>query len=752
MLDHAGPILKDVVLVGAGHAHVQILKRFGMKPVPGLRITMITREVHTPYSGMLPGLICGYYSFDETHIDTGPLARLAGARLYQSVVTGIDREARVVLCNNRPPVPYDILSIDIGSVPTTNRIPGAAENAISVKPIDGFLGRFDAMLGRTLEAKAARHIAVVGGGAAGVELVLAVRCRLMNEMKAAGRDPGGLAFTLVSATGEILPAFPQKFRERFAEILKECGVHVVAGSPVTQVGRGVLQFETRAPLDADEILWTTAAQPPLWLRETGLPLDNDGFIKVSNTLQVEGTGNTFAAGDVITFGPRALPKSGVYSVRSGPVLAENIRRLALGKKLKTFKPQRDAMYLLTTGEKSAVGARGKIVFGGKWVWRWKNRIDRRFMAVFNDIPDLGYEDDYSGMPVVDANALRELGGGMRCGGCGAKVGAGALGRALASIHPVKRPEVLAGLDAGEDATVIDLGNDLLQLQSVDYFRAMIDDPFTFGQIAANHALNDIYAMGGNPETALAIVTVPHGLEAKTEADLSALLTGANEVLAEAGCQLTGGHTAEGAEMGLGFAVTGVVPRERVLRKGGAQPGDLLVLTKPLGTGTLLAADMRGQAKARWIMGAIAHMLVPNRSAVGTLMRHGVHAATDVTGFGLLGHLAEMLRASRTAAVLKLDALRVLPGATRTLEEGYFSSLYPQNLRMRRIIRQAENIAHPLYPVLFDPQTAGGLLAAVPRGTANAVMTELTATGYPRASIIGEIVPWDGAPEMVSLRL
>jgi selenide,water dikinase len=136
------PVIKDVVLVGAGHAHVQVFKRFGMKPVPGVRLTLITSEVHTPYSGMLPGLINGHYSFDEAHIDTGPLCRFAGARLYQSTATGIDRAAKTVICDNRPPVPYDILSIDTGSTPNTAGVPGAAEHAIPVKPISGFLERF----------------------------------------------------------------------------------------------------------------------------------------------------------------------------------------------------------------------------------------------------------------------------------------------------------------------------------------------------------------------------------------------------------------------------------------------------------------------------------------------------------------------------------------------------------------------------------------------------------------------------------
>lgn len=160
--------------------------------------------------------------------------------------------------------------------------------------------------------------------------------------------------------------------------------------------------------------------------------------------------------------------------------------------------------------------------------------------------------------------------------------------------------------------------------------------------------------------------------------------------------------------------------------------------------------MRGKAKARWVMGAIAHMQQLNRVAVEILVRNGAHAATDVTGFGLLGHLTEMLKASKAAAVVYLDGLRVLPGVPQVLEAGVYSSMHPQNLHQRRVIRQAEGLAHPLYPMLFDPQTAGGLLAAVPRGTASTTVAELARAGYARASIVGEVVAWDGAPEFVSL--
>jgi selenide,water dikinase len=731
------PVIKDVVLVGAGHANIQVLRRFGMEPLPGVRLTLITRDVHTPYSGMLPGLIAGRYTYDEAHIDTAPLTRFAGARLYQSSALDIDLKAKRVLCDNRPPVPYDVLAIDTGSTPNTAIIPGAAEHAMAVKPISRFLARFDALLQRVRASGGRRHIAVVGAGAGGVELMLALEARLRKA--ATGYDPARLDFTLVSAAPDILPEFSPAFARRFRSILEWRRIDVLRGARVTAVEPGRLLIEGRSALEADEILWTTEAGSPEWLKSTGLALDDKGFLKVGSTLQVEGQDDIFAAGDMIAFAPRKLPKSGVYAVRTGPVLAENIRRALTGGALRAYRPQRDALYLVSDSLGEAVGTRNGLVFAGEWVWRWKDRIDRNFMERFNSLPEMRTAPG-TASPLADRAAIEELASApMRCGGCGAKVGATVLSRVLAGLEPARRPDVVTGLDAPDDAAIVDTGGPQLSLQTVDYFRAIVDDPYLFGRIAANHALGDIFAMGGQPQSALAICTIPYGREAKVEAELGVLLKGAEEMLREAGCALVGGHTSEGAELALGFAVNGLVARERALRKRGMSAGDVLILTKPLGTGTLLAAHMRGKAKARWVMAALAQMTQSSRSAADILAKYGAHAATDVTGFGLIGHLTEMAKASGVDAALALGALPLLDGVRETLAAGIFSSLQPQNVRLRRAIRGLDTVARdPLYPVLFDPQTAGGLLASVPAAQAEACVAELRAAGYAEAVAIGRV--------------
>ena len=377
---------KEIVLIGAGHAHVIALRRFGCEPIPDAHVTLITRGFFTPYSGMLPGLVAGHYRYDDAHIDVRPLARFSCARLVRDEAAGIDLSNRVVICKEQGPVPFDILSLDIGSAPNTVSVPGASEHAVPIKPIDNFLARFEALKTKAIEKAGRLHVAVVGAGAGGVELLLAVDARLRSEVLHAGFDPSGLSFTLLSGAADILPAFPLRFRQEFRTILAARGISVLTDAQAVRVGPGRLFFDRRGPIDADEILWATQGAPFPWLAETALPLDKDGFLRVDEHLRAIGHDNIFAAGDTITFEPRSLPKSGVYAVRAGPVLAENIRRTVNGRALEKFRPQQQALYLLSVGRKYAIGTRNGLTVSGRWVWWWKDWLDRRFMARFRNLP------------------------------------------------------------------------------------------------------------------------------------------------------------------------------------------------------------------------------------------------------------------------------------------------------------------------------------------------------------------------------
>lgn len=745
------PVVKDLLLLGGGHSHVAVLKNFGMNPMPGVRLTLISREVHTPYSGMLPGLIAGHYSFDEAHIDLAPLARFAGARLLHGEVIGLDLAARQAICRHRPPIAYDVLSIDVGVTPRMD-VRGARGNVVPVKPISGFLARWEELAERVAARGGAGRIGVVGAGAGGVELLLAAQYRLHRQLAGSGANGHALTFHLFTDSDDILPAFPAGVRQRFRRVLSERGVVVHAGAAVVQVGPRWVKTADGAAHDLDEILWVTPGGAAAWLREAGLAVDERGFVLVNDCLQSLSHQEVFAAGDTALMQRHPRPRAGVFAVRQGKPLARNLRRALRGRPLRPFTPQRAFLSLISTGNKYAIASRNGLAIEGKAIWRWKDRIDRRFVRRYSELPEM---PEASGVRLAaglaDQAALGELSTlAMRCGGCGAKIGAGVLARALQRLRPHVRDDVLIGLDAPDDAAVVALPPGKVALHTVDYFRAFIDDPYLFGQVAANHALGDIFAMGAEPCTALAIATLSYGIEAKLEEQLFQLMAGALKVFAEARVALVGGHTSEGAELALGFAVNGVADPASLLRKGGLHAGDRLILTKPLGTGVLFAADMRGKAKARWIDAALAAMTQSNAAGAEILRRHRASACTDVTGFGLVGHLVEMVQASGVDAEVALAAVPVFDGAIDTVRRGIFSSLQPQNVRLRRALRNAGDVSgDERFPLLFDPQTAGGLLAGVPADCAEAAVAALREAGYAEAAIIGAVLPRSDAPEPIA---
>lgn len=749
------PIVKDLVLIGGGHSHVAVLKRFGMRPMPGVRITLIAKDALTPYSGMLPGHIAGHYTLDECHIDLRPLARFAGARLYHDEAIGLDLAAKRVLCRDHPGVDYDVVSIDIGSTPRAADIPGAADYAVPVKPIGEFVARWRALAERARTQPGLIRIATVGGGAGGVELTLAIQHRLHTLLATRADAAAQISFDLLTDQDDILLAYPARVRRSFSQTLQSRGIGVHRRARVVAVERGTLRCADGRTVAADEILWVTQAGTASWLAQSGLAADAGGFVSVDDCLRSISHPDVFAAGDCAAMTNYVLPKAGVYAVRQGPKLAENLRRALAGRTLRPYRPQTSFLSLISTGDAYAVGAKRFAVAEGRWVWNLKDWIDRRWMRKYTELPEMG-EANHA-VPVLaaglaSAEALKDISAiAMRCGGCGAKVGASVLSRVMAELKPHARPDILIGLDAPDDAAVVAIPPGKLVVQTVDYFRAIVDDPYLFGQIAANHALGDIFAMGAEPQSALAIVTIPYGIEAKIEATLRELMAGALKVLGEAETALVGGHTSEGAELALGFAITGLADANALLRKGGMRPGDRLILTKPLGTGTLFAADMRGKADGRWIEAALQTMLRSNRAAARTLLGHGAHAMTDVTGFGLLGHLVEMAKPSRMDVELDLDRVPLLPGALETAAKGILSSLQPQNVRLRRAVRNLEEASRdPRYALLFDPQTAGGLLAAVPQERAEAALAALRAQGYPDAAIIGRVVAQSDALEPIQI--
>lgn len=373
--------MKRLVLIGGGHSHVAVLRAFGEQAAPDTALTLIGNTVHTPYSGMLPGLIAGHYRFHEAHIDLTPLARFAGADFIHDTVTGLNLAARQVLRADGPPVPYDLLSINIGSAPATAGVPGAADHTVPVKPISRFLAHWEALIARLDSEDRPCRIAVVGGGAGGVELLLALQYRLSQRA-----DADRLDFPLVTEEAELLSRYPARIRDTFHRTFAARGIALHTDHRVREVTPNRLHCENGAALAFDEILWVTAAGAAPWPEASGLAVDARGFIEVGETLQSTSHPEIFAAGDIAAMVGHPCPKAGVFAVKQGPALADNLRRQLQGEPLTPHIPQTDFLSLISTGDRYAVAARGNWSMRGKLMWRLKDWIDRRFIAAYSDLP------------------------------------------------------------------------------------------------------------------------------------------------------------------------------------------------------------------------------------------------------------------------------------------------------------------------------------------------------------------------------
>jgi selenide,water dikinase len=369
--------MKRLLLVGGGHAHVEVLRRFALRPEPEVAITLISPHRHTPYSGMLPGLVAGHYTFDEAHIDLVPLARWAGATLVHAKVVRLDAAARNVACDNGNTIGFDVCGIDIGSTPDMG-VPGSREHTLGVKPVDVFLERWHH---EVLRAGSHLHedVAVVGGGAGGLEILLAMQ----YAAKTAIDDPHGLpGFYLLTDTQTILPTHAPAVRARFARVLEARGVRVHTGARVVRVEPRLLHCADGRSLHADLIVWATSASAAPWIRESGLAVDADGFMQIDRHLESTSHRCIFGSGDIASLAGAKLPKSGVFAVRKGPVLAHNLRAALRGRRLLPFLPKPTALSLISTGDRYAVMSWGGFSLARAWVWRWKDFIDRRFMAKY----------------------------------------------------------------------------------------------------------------------------------------------------------------------------------------------------------------------------------------------------------------------------------------------------------------------------------------------------------------------------------
>src|SRR5712671_4484328 len=356
--------VKHLLLVGGGHSHLAVLKSFGDAPAEGVQLSLLSPRRYAFYSGMVPGVVAGHYRPEDCRIDLLSLAARADARFFQDSAVGMDPARREVITARGERLAYDFLSLDIGSA--TREPAGTGEQPIRVRPVEAFLAGWE-RLRESARRGEVRRIAVVGGGAAGVEVLLAMRHALAGV---------AVDFALFS---ELPVLAGHGARGAMVRVLGARGVEVHSGRKVVAVGEDKIELEGGERFEAQAAVWATGASAPSWIAQSGLATDSLGFVEVSDTLQSRSHPGVFAAGDVASVVGEARPKSGVFAVRQGPVLARNLRRALAGEAAEPFRPPSRSLALISCGDKYAVASWGGLAVQGAWVWRWKDRIDRRFV-------------------------------------------------------------------------------------------------------------------------------------------------------------------------------------------------------------------------------------------------------------------------------------------------------------------------------------------------------------------------------------
>ncbi|WOX06823.1 selenide, water dikinase SelD [Microbulbifer pacificus] len=745
------PHYQDIVLVGGGHSHAMVLQKWAQNPLPGVRLTLVSPQVLGAYSGMLPGMVAGHYSFSDIHIDLPRLCRAAGARFIQACAHQIDPENNRVSLLGRPDLEFDLLSLDVGATPS--RVITGSELAIPVKPVGHFHHHWQQLKQQIQTVHQPVRLGVVGGGVGGCELAMAMSWALEEPVYS-----GRVEIHLISAANKLPQEYPLLARRLVARELSRLKVQVHRNWRVTEITHRGVHGDEGQFLPMDKVMLCTEAAAPPWLAESGLSLDQNGFVQVDEYLRTNHP-FIFAAGDVASLVSTPIPKSATHALAQGHTLYRNLRASLLEQPLTRYRPRRELLSLLSCGGQRAVANHSGFAAAASALWHWKDHCDRKFIARFRALPSEPAQQRRNalhtwlrpaphGLTQRNSHSVAEV----RSTGCGAKLGADILHHPREGLPNEQSALLMHG--NGDGAAVIKLPAGKLLVQSSDQLRAPVADPWLFGRLAALHALSDLFAMHAQPVTAQALVTLPLSASELAARDLQQLLDGALRELNQHNCALSGGHTAEGTELQLGLTVNGIADPQQLLNKSDMRAGDCLILTKPLGIGTLFAAESQGRARGRWLQQALEVMLQSNAGAAEIFAHNNASALTDITGFGLLGHLLEMLqwrdgnhpaappRSNRQyepklGASLFADALPLLPGATYCAERGLLSSLHRHNARVYSALQNpAAWQTEPHLPLLVDPQTCGGLLASVPAAHADNCIASLHAAGCRHAAVIG----------------
>ena len=673
---------KQLVLIGGGHANVQVLKKLCMNNIKGLHTILISEHFEAIYSGMTPGYIHEDFSKEEICIDLQRLCFNAGATFIKDKVVKLDTNHKELYLQNFPSVNYDLLSINTGSISNAKKINiKSSSKCFFVKPISSLvknLSQIDQIVKNNKN-----KIVIIGGGVASYELAFSLKRRY------------GSLFEITILGKKILKEknLNKKTKndlKRIAENLniKECHGEVIS------ISEKYLTLKNADKIDCDLSLISTGASIESWLFKSNLIKDEKGFIKVNDNLLSINDKNIFVTGDACSIENKPKPKSGVMAVRQGETLKKNIFLKLTGKNLIKFKPQKNWLYLIGTYKNYALLNYYFLSFHSQWCWRLKVWIDRNFIKNFKFSNNLGMTKRNFELE----NFKNTL---MYCQGCGSKVSKNTL------INYIQKNSDNIYL---KDSSIVN--NQSLQiLQTIDHTKLFSSlNPFDFGKISYLHSQNDILAAGGEVKSLSVSLGVPFSKNSVEKFYLEYFMEGIKYEADKNDCVISSGHSYQSQEPGITLTLNGEIKSN--VSKNCAKVGDLIYLSKPLGTGYLLAAyfnnsDMLSVNDFKKILD---NLKKENFFAVNSARNSYSQAMTDISGFGLSSHLIDICLSSNLSSELILSP-DILINKNIDLLKMFQSTGFENNHNSsKEHIKISEN--HPLKNILYDPQTNGPMLIAI----------------------------------------
>ncbi len=690
------PINNDLVLIGGGHSHIMLMMELSKKPIQGNRITLISKEIDTPYSGMIPGFIQGIYTWRETHIDLYKLCFKLNIRFIHSEVLEISAINKEIILKNRPKIKFDVLSINTGIQSSNKNIKGALKYCVPVKPISILSNNF------LTEIKKNENIAFIGGGPASVELALGLQKRFKNTKS-------NFKISIITGKNGLLSSFPNKTRKVAKQTLQNSQINVIEKVEVIEVQKDKLILSDKTKLKIDKSILSTNGMAPEWIKKSDLNLNRRNFIIVNNKFQTN-YNYVFAAGDIVDFNNQDLSKSGVFAVKSGKPLAKSIRGFIQKKIPVPYRFNKNYLSIIGLSNGLAIATKYNFTFTSRFSFLLKKLIDQKFVKKFNDLNQDHYYVLKNFFKVFDViiqkNNKNIPSYKMQCKGCAAKVDF----NALKTILP---KEIIT---TSEDA--ININNYPKLYQSIDMISSIISDPYLLGKIAANHAINDIIAVNSKLISALMILQLPFSNSEINSRDLKQVTSGAREVFKLANCSISGGHTMIGKDKDpvIGFSVIGEKKNVNNQTRSKLKVNDILILTERIGSGIIFAGINNDIIDSYYQIEVLNHMSQGNINFSKVSDKLKILFMTDITGFGLANHLLNLIKrdVGKTGLTIYPDKIPIFKGVKEALSKNVRSSFFEKNFNTAQKELVYDRETKLIDEILYDPQTVGGLAFIIPQ--------------------------------------